>query len=597
MLVSPAVLFFVLRLRLMAPIVLPDPAMHTIYVVDPRDFFARFSSELAPISGIREGERVGFLVPARLSYLAFGAVPGFVVFRYVLALVAVVPSYELLRRLYGRAAGVLAIVVVMSSPVLVTAWGTDYPDSAVVSYLAGGLACLAMPCGDRRRPAWLAIAAGLMAMAVWSNVAAAPLVAATMLAYCVITFWRERRRLLADALVLAASAAVVTGALMVASGVLLGPYDYILPTIRAYTFLSSPGLVSHYHSTNRAWILLRPYLLVPAAVVAAWAAAFVRRLHSMPTPQLLIGTTCAAQVAAFSYLQFLGDAETLEQHYYSSSLWAAVCLCLAVTISALAKPLFEHPVSRWWPALVVLAVPLAFEADPHAPSFGWLPTGVSVVAVVTFAAVIGRFVADTARPAAARVVTGAVIAIVVASCLVLTVAPYERHVPLSGTIADPVPAYAAALGGGVGSLVEQYRVATELPGFVGNSTYPSERLLMWYPWPQVNGVLEMMGMYHAGYNSLPSSPPTLTSGDQTLLAARKPAEILIFNTPSFSLTLHALAPYDPSLVRTTVLRSGSYHVEVWLVSLGVYVRTRPDLAARELAAGAVRRIDLVGATG
>jgi len=572
-LVSPVVLFFALRLRAMAPPFGPDPAMHTVYIIDPRDFLARFSSDLVN-SGGREGARVGFLVPARLSYLAFGAVPGFFVFRYVLALVAIVPAYILLRRLYCRAVGAMAIVILMSSPVLVTAWGTDYPDSAVVSYLAGALACLAMPCKERRRSAWLAIAAGLFTLAVWSNISAAPLVAATMAIYGAICLRRTPHRLIRDALVLAATGVIVTGALMLASGLLFGPFDYIVPTIESYAFLNRPSIVQHFHSTNWRWILLRPYLLVPAAVVAAWGATFLRRLRALPTPQLLIGAACAAQIAVYGYLQFLNHAEVLQQHYYSSGLWGGICIVLAITAGALAEPLLDHRVARWLPAALVLALALVYEADPHLPAFGWWPTGLFIVAAVTVAAAVGRVVSKVARPAARA--TAVAVAVVVIGCpLILTVAPYEHHAQLPGVIDNPVPSYATALGGSPGFLVDRYRVATELPQFVGKSTFPRERLLIWFPIAQVSALIELIGIYLANISELSSSPPRLTARDKDILEERTPAELLVLDTPNFPATLSALSAFDPTVLRQTVLKSGGFMVHAWLVSLGVFVHRNP----------------------
>ncbi|MGA8922169.1 MAG: hypothetical protein WB682_03415, partial [Candidatus Dormiibacterota bacterium] len=163
---SPVLAFFGLRLRLMPIPDLNDPAMHTTFIIDPQSIFLRYTAAFTPSERLREGSRVAFLIPSRLSYLLFGAVPGFVVFRYVLALIAVVPAYLLLRRLYGRSAGAVAAVVILSSPVVITAWGTDFPNSAAISYLTGGLACLAMP-SLRHRTAWLAGAAVLFTMAVW----------------------------------------------------------------------------------------------------------------------------------------------------------------------------------------------------------------------------------------------------------------------------------------------------------------------------------------------------------------------------------------------------------------------------------------------
>ena len=271
---SPAAAALVLRLRLMAPSAVPDPALHTSYIVEARDVFMRYSW-LEGMGGLREGGRVGFLVPARLAYLAFGAVPGFFVIRYVFALIAVGPVYLLLRRLYSPAAGVAGIVVVLSSPVVVTAWGTDYPDSAVVSYALGAMACLVMPSAPRWRRAWLA--------AAWTDSAGG-----------VVTpdrgaaggrrwprGWRcgscgagraPRRRGRAGrrgGRGHRPAGAGVRGAAR--------PRQLLRADLEGYRFLSQPSQTAIWHSANWQWAPYVAYLLVPPAVVGAFAVAVIRR--------------------------------------------------------------------------------------------------------------------------------------------------------------------------------------------------------------------------------------------------------------------------------------------------------------------------------
>jgi hypothetical protein len=573
-LASPVVLFYLLRLRRMAPPALPDPGLHTAFIVHPQDMLTRYSALFAATERMREGARVGFLAPARLAYLVYGAVPGFFVTRFVFALIAVVPAYLLLRRLYGGAAGAIGIVTILSCPVIITAWGTDYPDSAVVSYLIGALSCLAMPCSDRWRRSWLVCGGGLLTMAVWSHGAAVPLVAATLVVYGLVRITRARRRLLGDLVVVGVVAVAVTGLLSIASEVELGRFDFIVPTWDSFRFLSQPSQIALWHSSNWHWVLYDSYLLVPPAVVGAWLVTCARPLRAVPTPQLFIGLSCAAQVLIFAYLQFLGTVQVLEDHYFSSQLWASVCLLLALTVAEMARPLLDHRPACWTPVVLLLAVPLLYEADPHVPAFGWLDTGIAVAALLVAVPWVTRCLSRALPKISGWLAIAAGLVALSGGVLVLTVAGSPAHAPLANVVSrdDPAPAYATALGGSAGNLIGEYRVASELPDFVGNATYQGEILEMWWP-REFLELNDTVSMYHAGFDSLPMSLPLLTAQDVSVLDQRRPPELLLLSTTGaeFPAAVKSLAPFHPRLAKVTVLGSGPVAVHAWLILLERFV--------------------------
>ena len=584
-LVSPIVGFFVLRMRAMAPVELPDPSMHTIYIVDPSQMFTRYAAAFAATARMREGAQAGFLVLARLAYLGFGALGGFFVMRYFLALVLVVPAYVLLRRLYGVPAAALAAVVLLSCPVVITAWGTDYPDCAVVSYVGGAVACLAMPPRGRWRLAWLAAGAVLLSLATWSHGMGAVLSATTVAVYVLVRLFSSRRRLVRDVVFLAAVAGATTLVLMEASLLVLGQFDFIRPAVAGAEFLNRPEQIRQWHSSNWRWAPYVAYLLVPPSVVVACGLSLSRRLARVPMPQGFVGLVAAAQLAVFSYLQFAYHVQALEMHFFSSTLWGVVCLALALSLAEIARPLSDRAIVRWLPAVVVLAVPLAYEADPHVPAFGWLPAGAALAAVPVVAAGcmrawnLGAAAHSQRRPGPGHLAALALALVAMTgSLLVLTVAPRPAVPALKGlaTAGDPPSNYDEALGGPAASLIDWYQVSASLPGFVGDPTYKGEQLLMWAPDPEIWALIEPIGLFHAGYNLLPGLP-VLGVTEASELADRHPAELLLLSLTGagFGRALVALGRYQPLLVRTTVLHKGTAFLHAWLVVLRSFA-SRPN---------------------
>ncbi len=492
---------------------------------------------------------MGLLVPGRIAYLLFGGVPGFVVFRYVLALIAVVPTYLLLRRLYSRVAGVIGVIVILSCPVIILAWGTDFPNSAGVSYLLGGLACLVMP-SARYRVGWLIGAAVLFTLAVWAVAASAPLVLATLLAYWLVRRKRERPKLWRDLGLLAGTAVGVTGLLAIASAVLIGPWDYILTTIQSLIYLAQPSQTVANHSRSPLWAPYITYLLVPPAVGLACYAAFGgrlkdvlardrfarlgRRLGTIPTAQLCVSVACAFQILIYAILQFIGSTQVLEVHYFSSLLWASVLLTLAITIAELGRPILEHQRYRWLIPVALVAVPLVFEISPGVPQFGWMPVGLLIVVAIVLLAWIARKEAASHDVVRSRLMVGGALTAIVAGLLVLTVTP-TQHKHERGTVDDTFPDYAYTLGGNDpawgsdSTWVNLYAVTTEMPTFVGPASYSGEQLLMWWNRSQLKELREPIGIFHAFFNSIPSNLGDLTPLDKYFFGQRHPAQILLMS--------------------------------------------------------------------
>jgi hypothetical protein len=571
--VAPAAAYFGLRIRLMPVPDLNDPAMHTTFMIQPASIFLRYTSSFTPTFRLREASRVGLLVPGRISYLLFGALPGFIVLRYLLALIAIVPAYLLLRRLYGRWAGAVAVVVVLTSPVLITAWGTDFPDSVAVSYLIAGTACLAMP-SQRHRVWWLAGSAGFFTLSLWSIATSLPLIAVAVVVYAVVRFVRDRPHMLRDGVVAGCAALGVTGVLAIASGLLIGPFDFVVPTIQSVMYLAQPANEIMNHSHSWRWAPFVTYLLVPPTVVVAWLIAFGYRLRKVPTPQLVIGLTCAAQLVLCTYLQIFGGLQILEVHFFSSLLWASVSLALAIALVELGRPLLAHGRFKWLLPVLLLALPLVYELLPHVGAFGWFPLGYLVAAIALACALIARWLWRMPLSVPTRVASAVAVSLVSAFLLLLTIAPIPNHPLFPGTIPDTAPAYDTAFGGDSSFATSLYVVTTDLPAFVGPGTYSGERLLMWWPLDERDEILGPIGIFHAFFNSLPGEMGVLSPDARLMIQERGAAQILLmsFTGDQFEQSLQALSPFQPVLVKSGVLRSGSVALHVWLIDLKQYFR-------------------------
>src|SRR5207245_3359291 len=102
---EPVLVFVIYRVHPMVKVDTIDPTLYTAYIQNGPDIMRRLGPDHYYWS------RLGMVIPARVAFLLFGAIPGFYVLRYLLCLVAIVPAYVLFTRLPSRAAGALSVAV------------------------------------------------------------------------------------------------------------------------------------------------------------------------------------------------------------------------------------------------------------------------------------------------------------------------------------------------------------------------------------------------------------------------------------------------------------------------------------------------------
>jgi hypothetical protein len=568
-LAAPAVTSVILRTPPMATGLLShwqmiDPNFYTAYAQHGSDLVSRY--------GVQDyfWVRLGFILPAHLMHILFGAVPGFIALRYIFALIAIGPGYLLFRRLFGSGAGAVFVATVLCSPVVLNAWGTDYPDSAAVAYLLGGMAALVMPAASRRsRFAWQAVAGILLGLTIHSQMIALPLVCAAVLGRLLVDARQQRRAALLDVTILAGSIVAVTAGFVGISAILYGRLDIFSPTIHQLISVRKPRAVAAFHSTTWRWMLRDIYLFVPPTVLVSWFAVRLRSRVRPSWSETALVSGALAQSIAYLWIQ-ANNGWTLEYYFYSSMLWAGALLVTAFLIVAISRPLLRSPTSAWVPAVLVIAVPLASEL--WHPQFWLAPNGLLVIGVVVAVAAASRLAlinAATSWIAATIVITG---------CFIITVGEPKTSF-VAGQAFYPFVDYGAVLGHDTSNEMDVYRVISALPSTIPAAHRPGERVELWLRLPSSPGQYppEVLNRASGQYlsraqNSLNTEMPKFSTKDAMTLNQVRPTLLVLLSMSGdeFSQALTAVRPWRPTMVRSETLTSGAVTLHVQVLRLDAF---------------------------
>jgi hypothetical protein len=566
LLLAPVLVFFLLGEQGMTNTNIEDQRFYQAYAEHGDDLMLRLGDYRY------YWVRLAFILPSRVTYDLFGAVGGFFVLRYLLALVAIVPAYLLLRRLYGVGAGAVVVAAILSSPVLLYAWGTDYPDSSSVSYLIAGTACLFMPVRgnrpERGRVGWLVLAGVAGGLAIHSQFLSAPLVAVAWAVYVVMALRADRTAALRASLILAGCAVVVTGLFSLIALIMWGRADILSPTIYAAQHFRTPNELRKWHSPNWHWVLRNTYLVIPLLTPALWAVTVKGRLAAYKV-ELGLALTGLLQMLLFTYLQFFAITCELEYHVYSSMLWSSAVLVMAVAVVRICLPLLAAARTAWLPAALVLAVPYLMTFVRDHVHFR-LIVGFAVAAVLLAVVWAGT------RWLSGPVVAAGLAVLAIGASYAITTAEPPGQTWLTQQRHFPQPDYAHALrnDGAWHAQEDSYRLVAELNLSMPQATKAGQVLLTWFgPGDALSSDLTTQYLWTP--QSLFADLPTLSKADENILTYRHAKTLAIFGPDTHplasALTALQTAGFQPTVTLRKELRAGSLSDNVWVIQLGARV--------------------------
>jgi len=320
LLLLPLLVFWVMRFVPINQNRLLDPYVYTGYIHNFQDLMTRYGLTYYSV-------RFGLIVPAQWFARLFGPEGGYFTLRYVLALVAGIPLYYVVKRQFSQPIAILTVVGMVTSPYFARTLLWDHPDASGAPFLTAAVCLVLLD----EQPSWWrdALAGACAAMAVNSNFFEVALVGIFGGVWLILALlYRQALRGLLKRI-----AAVATGGCLVcALGCLYywhalgGPTNIFRITFEMASSLAGGG-AKQWRTPGVSWIHTKIHVLIPVLLVVC--CLLVLRWRQVSFTSLVI-VSFGLAVTTFYYVeQFLLDSDVLELSYYFSYVMPAVFLMLA----------------------------------------------------------------------------------------------------------------------------------------------------------------------------------------------------------------------------------------------------------------------------